>query len=166
MEKMSHVSQGGGRFTLLGRLLAALWVGRKVTTILSFPLFEINLFGCSEWARQNAVVQILFLFFWPQYFSGPNNGQASLMKTCPYRPFGVGGFLACVFRCLPTEAVAVTILKRMMIWVELLKPLVGLSWVTRGFCQLVHTRLIKAPCQSRRKRNLVDFIASVYISWK
>jgi hypothetical protein len=52
-----------------------------------------------------------FLFFWPQYFSGSNNGQASLMKTCPYRPFGEEGFLACVFRSLPTEAVAVRILK-------------------------------------------------------
>ncbi len=56
----------------------------------------------------------------------------------------------------------------MMIWVELLKPLVGLSWVTCGFCQLMHTRLIKDPCQSCGKRNLilVDYIASVYISWK
>lgn len=61
--------------------------------------------GLRRRARQNALVQILHLFFflfWPQYFSGSNNGQASLMKTCPYRPCWGGG-LSCMCFSLPAN---------------------------------------------------------------
>jgi hypothetical protein len=65
----------------------------------------VELMGLGRRARQNALVQILHLFFflfWPQYFSGSKNGQASLMKTCPYRPFWGGG-VSCMCFSLPAN---------------------------------------------------------------
>lgn len=104
---------------------------------------------------------IFFLFFfsfWPQYFSGSNNGQASLMKTCPCRPFGEEGFLACVFRSLPTEAVAVRILKG---YDDLGWIIKALGWFVMG-----HMWLLPADAHKAHKRSLSElWKEKPYIGW-